>query len=486
MESSRTITLFSENRGRGQSSAAFLASVLFHGVGLALISFSFLYSPRLDTKAIAERYVVRSIDLSTPEEQRRRVERKQIKYPTSQPKPPSQKPGAGKPNPRPPALREVARAPKGPQTLMQPDLPVQIALTEEVPVPTMVVWAPKQADVKTVVPPQPAKATSAEVKPMPDPPNNALDLSSISIATKPVAAPKLLALPSTTSPIAIHAPERVQMAPSTISQPTQQATPAAIMSLSDLKLADGKVVLPPVNESAAADSAGALAPGTTKEASAAGNSDRAGDAGNGTGTAGATKQPEKPAADNPTPQPATTNPKPAEVAAPPSKGADVNADQNEQATSTQITLPKEGQFGAVVVGESLDAQYPELSSAWGGRLAYTVFLHVGLARSWILQYSLPRLEEASSAGTIARLEAPWPYSIVRPNLTFDAAGGNTIMVHGFVNQSGRFEGLSIVFPPQLPMAVFVLKSLASWQFRPASQNGQPVRVEVLLIIPEQL
>jgi hypothetical protein len=111
---------------------------------------------------------------------------------------------------------------------------------------------------------------------------------------------------------------------------------------------------------------------------------------------------------------------------------------------------------------------------------------VGLARSWILQYSLPRADEAASGGAIARLEAPWPYNIVRPNLAFDASGGNTIMIHGFVNQSGRFEGLDIVFPPQFSMAQFVLKSLANWQFRPASQNGQPAKVEVLLIIPEQM
>ncbi len=123
---------------------------------------------------------------------------------------------------------------------------------------------------------------------------------------------------------------------------------------------------------------------------------------------------------------------------------------------------------------------------WGGRLAYTVFLHVGLARSWILQYSLPRSEEASAAGTIARLEAPWPYNIVRPNLALGPVDGNTIMIHGFVNQSGRFEALNIVFPPEFPQAPFVLKSLQNWQFRPASQNGQAAKVEVLLIIPQEL
>jgi hypothetical protein len=32
----------------------------------------------------------------------------------------------------------------------------------------------------------------------------------------------------------------------------------------------------------------------------------------------------------------------------------------------------------------------------------------------------------------------------------------------------------------------VLDALQQWQFRPAAQNGQSERVEVVLIIPEQL
>jgi hypothetical protein len=60
------------------------------------------------------------------------------------------------------------------------------------------------------------------------------------------------------------------------------------------------------------------------------------------------------------------------------------------------------------------------------------------------------------------------------------------MVHGFVNQSGRFEALSIVFPQSFSQAPFVLSSLQEWQFRPAMQNGQSAKVEVLLIIPEEM
>jgi hypothetical protein len=82
--------------------------------------------------------------------------------------------------------------------------------------------------------------------------------------------------------------------------------------------------------------------------------------------------------------------------------------------------------------------------------------------------------------------APWPYSIVRPNIAPGAIDADALMVHGYVNQAGRFEALAIAFPPAFAQAQFVLDSLSQWQFRPATQNGKNVRVEVLLIIPEIL
>jgi hypothetical protein len=138
------------------------------------------------------------------------------------------------------------------------------------------------------------------------------------------------------------------------------------------------------------------------------------------------------------------------------------------------------------VGQSLDEKFPEAAGVWSGRLAYTAYLHVGLAKSWIMQYSLPRATDASGGGTVSRLEAPWPYSIVRPNLAPGSIDADALMVHGFVNQSGRFETLSVVFPQAFANTQFVLAALQQWQFRPATQNGQSATVEVLLIIPEDL
>jgi hypothetical protein len=152
-------------------------------------------------------------------------------------------------------------------------------------------------------------------------------------------------------------------------------------------------------------------------------------------------------------------------------------------TVKRITLPKDGQFAAVVVGSSLTDQYPETAAIWAGRLVYTVYLHVGMGKSWILQYSVPANTQGAVAGV--RPDAPWPYDIVVPRLAEADYNSDAVMVHGFVNETGRFERLNIVLPQEFAQAKFVLNALGQWQFRAARQNGQATPVEVLLIIPEE-
>lgn len=171
------------------------------------------------------------------------------------------------------------------------------------------------------------------------------------------------------------------------------------------------------------------------------------------------------------------------------QGTDVASSAGQEPANggsvVRIKLPPDGQFGIVVVGSSLAEKYPETVGLWGGRMAYTVYLHVGIAKNWILQYSLPRAADASMAGNITKPDAPWPYDIVRPTLAAGDADADVIMVHGFVNVSGRFEQLAVVFPAEFAQAKFVLSALQQWRFRPAVEKGQIATVEVLLIIPEE-
>jgi hypothetical protein len=58
-----------------------------------------------------------------------------------------------------------------------------------------------------------------------------------------------------------------------------------------------------------------------------------------------------------------------------------------------------------------------------------------------------------------------------------------VLVHGTISSSGHFEQLALILPKELAEKKLLLNSLAQWEFRPATRDGQPIKVEVLLIIP---
>jgi hypothetical protein len=449
--SSPAVTLFSEAIDQDRRPVTVVASAVIHVAVISLVSFGILNAPKIDTR-VAERYTVRTLDFHMPPPPIRRAANK-IDFPGQHhPKTAAPAHAAGGSAPPPPV---TAQAPIGPQTLIQPDLPKQLALQEELPVPQMLIWTPRVKVVQKIVAPTPQPNTTAEAKPTLQAPNQETNLADVNLAASLAQTETLHLMPSTTTPIVVHGPKLPQSTPSTVTQTTAAPTPTAILSASDLHMDDGAADLPPVNESARADQPDTLGDPGLAPGKGAGSGNGS-DPGAGQGSA------------------------PAGAAQPSS------ADGLGQANAaTQITLPRNGQFGAVVIGAALQDQFPELAGLWGGRMAYTVYLHVGLARSWILEYSLPGAATVL-AGNGERLEAPWPYSIVRPNLGAGDINADALMVHGFVNQAGQFEALSVVFPQAFPQAQFVLQSLAHWQFRPAIHNGSNARVEVLLIIPEEL
>jgi hypothetical protein len=318
---------------------------------------------------------------------------------------------------------------------------------------------------------------AAPVLPSFEAPNKEVNLADVRISATALAAQKLPILPSTTSPVVVHGPDAPQT-PATTSASTAQPTPTAVLSLSDLRMNSGTVFLPPVNESAPADSPGTLTQGEGKDPSQPGNGNLASKASGAGAGLNAGDPKDKPA-------PGGGGGKGGAKTGPSESSQTASESGEEPPTTTNITRAKDGRFGSVVVGASLQEKYPETAELWSGRLAYTVYLHLGVAKSWILQYSLPRAINDAEMVNVNHIEAPWPYNIVRPNLASDSINADAVMVHGYVNKAGRFEALAIVFPPELPQAKFVLDALAQWQFRPAAQSGQVTRVEVLLIIPDE-
>jgi hypothetical protein len=333
------------------------------------------------------------------------------------------------------ALRLATQPGTAPSTLLQRNVPPKLLLPKEVSLPSVIMRSPEETTLRFIVPAPHQENAAPNVRPTMELPNDEVNLAEIKIASTASGVETLKVLPSTTSPVAGRKPQAVEKLPETGSNSTGQPTPATLLSLSDVRMMEGTVALPFANQIGSAPGP----QGSLRDSAVADHGHSAG-------------------------------------------SSDSNSDN---ALSTKrITPPKTGKFGMVVVGASLEEDYPEIAGVWNGRLAYTVYLHVGQAKNWILQYSLPLTSESTATGSAAHLEAPWPTDMLVPKFGPDSINADAVLAHGFLNQRGRFENLAIVFPPQLTLARFVLDTLAQWQFRPAQQNGRAVPVEVLLIIPE--
>lgn len=161
--------------------------------------------------------------------------------------------------------------------------------------------------------------------------------------------------------------------------------------------------------------------------------------------------------------------------------ATADSGAGHQISFTHLTKPETGQFGAVLMGDSPEQNFPQTANLWNGRNAYTVYVDVGLHTSWILQFSLPK--SATPLQREQKLDAPYPYILLRPNFAPSELNADDLLVHGFINTKGKLVRMSVEFPPGFSLAKLVLKALSRWKFRPAMLNGSPAEVEVLLIIP---
>ncbi len=404
------------------------------------------------------------------------------------------------------ASQELAPLIPAPQTLVQPDVPPNTLLAHPTPIPAILMWSPQDLPVVRVVPPPPQEVTAAEVRPALIRPNHEMELADVAISATPFLTKAPAPLPSTTSPVVVRGTQQPAV-PQTVARPVGPPTPARVMSLSDFQIKEGTIALPEVNQTARSVTSGGLAAGQARgslqsgsgnspsiqsgSGSGQGSGDKRGSGQNGTqaasgGSAEKFGSGDQAGAGNPGTNTGAGGGSGGQVGTNngQNQGVGNGSEPGGSPAVARIRLPRDGSFGVVVVGPSLSEKYPETVGIWNGRLAYTVYLHVGLPKNWILQYAMPRSVEVATAGVVTRPEAPWPYDIVRPNLKEEDFNSDAIMVHGFVNVQGHFEQLAVVFPPACPQSKFLLASLQEWNFRPATQNGKVAMVEVLLIIPD--
>jgi hypothetical protein len=476
MKSSSIIVLFGDPPPMRRGPSGFLISFLLHVCVCGVLLLALNQPHTADSKSLTQRYAVRIMELRKLEPKIHPPVQRAISRPDQLPETHPIAPGGS---------RETAAAPRIPlnfisqkeavQTLVQPDAPTNPTIPQA-PLPQVFVWSSRDITVKKIVQPTPQTTAAIDVRPSPEPPNQEVRVADLKISSTAYDTNAPLPAPSKTSPVNVPATQQTQKMPETASKDAGKATPAGVISASNIQLQEGTAALPMINEVAPAPFPGSLTAGQSKNLSQTGQGKADGkERGAGSGqTAG--NQTGNAAAGGGSGGQGGTNGLPG-VEASVTTGAN-------QPTVVHITLPKDGKFGVVVVGSSLAEDYPETVHLWSGRLAYTVYLRVGVAKNWILQYSLPRAQEIASAGSAGRPDAPWPYDITRPSIDADS-NTDAIMVHGFVNTAGRFEQLAVVFPTALAEAKFLLHALQQWQFRPSMQSGQATVVEVLLIIPAE-
>ncbi len=476
MDSGLVITsLFQQQPRARRGVSAYAISMTLHGAGLALVTYALLHFPMVRERPVGSHYAVRELKLHMPDRAPTGNEKlyphpgrnptsdssAQAPGPALQPRP---SPGTPQPTTQDDSVL-VPNLPRdggmGKQILLQPKLHIHQELADTIPVPMVIMWMPELNQTKIIVPAKPDAPTTADAPPSLVEPNEELDTTAVSLSAAQ-AQPTVPTPPSgTTSPLAQKGHDLVKLPPTTETDSTDQPTPTAVLSVSDVRMPNGVAVLPPVNETRSGvgtDGAGArpangqgfvvVQPG--------GGSNGTGGGGTGTGSGVSVV----------------------------GSGSGTAAQEAATESVDHIQLPQNGHFGVVVVGASPTAQDHEAPELWNDRMAYTVYLHVGLPQTWILQYGQLQAEQGNGTGAVSHLDAPWPYDIFRPNFIAADLNADALMVHGILSASGKLESLAVAFPADFPHASFVVNALSRWQFRPASQNGKPIAVEILLIIPE--
>jgi hypothetical protein len=475
MMSSSIIVLFGDPPPLRRGPSGFLISLSLH-VCVCGVLFLALNQPHTaDSRSLTQRYAVRIMELRKQEPKFHRPVQRAISRPDQLPDTHPIAHG-GSPN-----TAAAARIPlnfssqkQAVQTLVQPDAPTDPTIPQ-VPLPQVFVWSSRDITVKKIVQPAPQTTAAIDVRPSLDSPNQEVRVADLKISSTAYDTNAPLPAPSKTSPVSAPATQQTKM-PETASKDAGKATPAGVISASNIQLQEGTATLPMINEVAPAPLSGSLTAGQPKSLSETGQGKTDGKQ-NGAGT-GQT-------AGNQVGNAASGSGAGGQGGTSGLSGGDASVTSGaSQHTVVHITLPKDGKFGVVVVGSSLAEDYPETVHLWSNRLAYTVYLRVGVSKNWILQYCLPRVQETALVGGAGRPDAPWPYDITRPSIDADA-NADAIMVHGFVNALGRFEQLAVIFPTELAETKFLLHALQQWQFRPGTQNGQATTMEVLLIIPAE-
>lgn len=260
MSTATSISLFTETRLTRRGPSAVALSALLHSSGFALLFIGITLTPPIVERQHPDHYILRLLTLHSPEEQARQAAADAAKYPSEQPKTENAPAGgSAAAQQSAPKLDSVRK-----QTLVQPDVPPEVKLPDNVQLPQVVAWQKPKVVLKEIVPDAPKIPAASQVKPSIDVPNEEVDLADVRISSTPFVAESLALKPRTTSPIVNQAANSNDKIPETASK-ADKAAPAQVISLSDMNMPQGTTALPFANQ--LASGAGSLNPGIGKDPS---------------------------------------------------------------------------------------------------------------------------------------------------------------------------------------------------------------------------
>lgn len=411
----------------------------------------------------------------------------------------------------------LPRAPAA-QILLQPDVPPNLAVRQDVRLPELLLWKPHPAlpalpprkiFVAQRRPQEPAHPANLPAPPALESPNNEIRVADAPISARIVKpVPLLPRTPATTAPIRTGATGGTGPVPQIASSQSINADPPAIVSIPDVPVPPtGVFQLPAGNqgEASGVGSGGGVGQSGNAEGSggasantgaisplsggANGQGSRAGRGGTDEGSQGGRFTPVvanggggKAGAGSGSPGRG--------FGAGGAGGRDTGGPADIGAAAggkvTKVALPPDGHFSVLVESSGSEA-FAEAEGVLSGKLVYTAYVRIGMRKEWILQYCLPRAVEKRlpPTGKTAPLEAPFPFVMLRPDLTF-GPDIDYLIVHGIVTALGKLDQLTYVIAPEEQVEKeLLLHSLQQWQLRPGKLDGQPAALEILLIIPRE-
>jgi hypothetical protein len=393
----------------------------------------------------------------------------------------SDQPAPPKPAPKVFAPPQVVRDPARLQTLIQPQSPPDL-VPPEVKLPNLEVWTAKLQIPKIpkpfVVPGRTRQAPQAPA-PLPAP------LPPLVAQTQ---APKVPARLTLLPPPVAAPPQPVQTAPPVPSR----GDPVSVVSLSAHPVPPSSTIrVPPGNVVGLTSSSGTKSGNQiTPESGAPGGTAPSPAGGGNTSAAGSGTDQDGPSTGGIS-LTGTESASAGTITGEPRPGADVSTAGSSTSgiQTVVVNQPATGNFDLVVVQASPLDMFPEGKGLLSGRPIYTVYVAANGAE-WPFYFCVPagkaappppRNTQIVELTAPAPVRAPYPIHLVLPAIKLPA-GQKYALIHGYVTESGKFQELRVVNDVPAAIQQALLTSLGQWEFRPATRDGVPVKVEFLLSV----